>query len=282
MALRTIHKLIHPQPRPMGPLTMHQPLPAAGIDQIDPFLLLHHHGPQNFPGRNSGLPFGPHPHRGFETVTFIYEGDVQHRDSSGFASTIERGGVQWMTAGSGLIHSEGSSPEFREKGGPVELIQLWTNLPAQFKMVAPQYTGLQQKDIPTVALDKGTAAVVSGTWNHTQGPIQPIYEVALANITLEAGGSFTRTIEANQNILFYLLNGSITVNGTAISGRTLVVFENEGEEIQVQASAYARILLGSALPIQEPVVTHGPFVMNTREEIQDALYDYQMGKMGTL
>jgi redox-sensitive bicupin YhaK (pirin superfamily) len=282
--MRTIQTVIHPQGQKMGPLTMHQPLPANGIEQIDPFLLLHHHGPTLFPAHNGGLPFGPHPHRGFETVTFIYKGDVRHRDSSGFSSTIQTGGIQWMTTGSGLVHSESSSEEFKEKGGTVELIQLWTNLPARFKMVEPHYVGLQKNDIPDVLLDGGkvTVAVTSGVWNGVVGPVEPVYDVELANVTLLAGGSFTRRIEASRTILFYLLNGAIVVNGQAISGRTLVIFKDDGDEIDVRATEDSRILLGSAEPINEPVVSYGPFVMNTEQEIRQAVSDYQSGRMGHL
>jgi redox-sensitive bicupin YhaK (pirin superfamily) len=284
MAQRSVKTVIKPQAQKMGPLTMHQPLPANGIDQLDPFLLLHHHGPTVFPAHNSGLPFGPHPHRGFETVTFIYEGDVQHRDSSGFSSTIQRGGIQWMTTGSGLVHSESSSAEFREKGGPVELIQLWTNLPARFKMVKPHYVGLQQEAIPVVTLSgaHGSVAVTSGVWEETTGPVQPVYDVELANVTLLPGGSFTRRIEASRTILFYLLNGSVVANGQEITGRTLVVFDHDGDELEVRATEDSRILLGSAEPINEPVVSYGPFVMNTEQEIRQAVSDYQSGRMGHL
>ncbi|OIN61314.1 nuclease PIN [Arsenicibacter rosenii] len=263
---------------------MHQPLPVAGIQQIDPFLLLHHHGPQVFPANNSGLPFGPHPHRGFETVTFIYEGDVQHRDSSGFSSTISKGGVQWMTTGSGLVHSESSSARFRQQGGPVELIQLWTNLPARLKMVKPNYIGLQQDQIPVVPVGegKGKLAVVSGTWSGITGPVNPVYDVKLANLTLEAGGRYILTIPSERNVLFYQLAGRSLVNGKAVEGRGMPVFANDGDEIVIDAAETSRILLGSALPINEPVVSHGPFVMNTPEEIRQAIYDYQTGKMGVL
>ncbi|WP_229317656.1 pirin family protein [Larkinella sp. C7] len=281
---RTIQTTIQPQAQKMGPLTMHQPLPASGIDQLDPFLLLHHHGPTVFPAHNSGLPFGPHPHRGFETVTFIYEGDVQHRDSSGFSSTIQSGGIQWMTTGSGLVHSESSSAEFREKGGPVELIQLWTNLPARFKMVKPHYVGLQKEAIPVVTLEggNGSVAVTSGVWDEMAGPVQPVYDVELANVSLLPGGSFTRRIEASRTILFYLLNGSVVINGQEITGRTLVVFDHDGDELEVRATEDSRILLGSAEPISEPVVSYGPFVMNTEQEIRQAVSDYQSGRMGYL
>ncbi len=284
MSQRTIQQLIQPRAQRIGPLTMHQPLPAAGLQQIDPFLLLHHHGPQVFPADNSGLPFGPHPHRGFETVTFIYEGDVQHRDSSGFSSTIEKGGVQWMTTGSGLVHSESSSAGFRKQGGPVELIQLWTNLPARLKMVAPNYIGLQQDQIPvfSVAGEKGQLAVVSGNWVGVSGPVNPVYDVALANLTLEAGGQFTWTVPAERSVLFYQMSGRTVVNGKEVNGRGMPVFTGDGDEIIIEAAETSRMLLGSAMPINEPVVAHGPFVMNTQEEIRQAIYDFQTGKMGVL
>lgn len=284
MPQRLIRTLIRPRAQSMGVLTMHQPLPAPGLDALDPFLLLHHHGPQTFPSHNSGLPFGPHPHRGFETVTFIYEGDVRHRDSNGFASTIGRGGVQWMTTGRGLVHSESSSAEFRQRGGPVELIQLWTNLPARSKMIAPHYVGLQEADIPTASLDGGrvTVAVTSGEWEGVQGPVRPVYDVELANVRLQAGGAFTRRIAADRTVLFYLLNGTIVVNGQEVTGRALVVFAPEGDELSVEARTDARILLGSAPPLNEPVASYGPFVMNTQEEIRQAIFDYQNGLMGVL
>lgn len=187
-----------------------------------------------------------------------------------------------MTTGSGLVHAEESSDEFRKTGGPVELIQLWTNLPARYKMVKPHYTGLQEQEIPLVSLDKGSVSVVSGEWDGVKGPIQPLIDLSLANVSLQAGGSFTRTIPAQQNILFYLLHGSIIVNGRDVSNRSLVHFANDGDELTVEATSDARILIGSAEPLNEPVVAHGPFVMNTYEEIQQAITDYQSGKMGVL
>ncbi|MBO9637574.1 MAG: pirin family protein [Siphonobacter aquaeclarae] len=280
MALLPIRRIVRPQGRPLGPLTMYQPLPENGLDQIDPFLLLHHHGPQTFPAHNTGLPFGPHPHRGFETVTFIYEGDVQHRDSNGYESTIRGGGVQWMTAGSGLVHSETSSADFRRDGGPVELIQLWINLPARLKMTPPDYRGLQEDDIPIAAEGGASLAVVSGTWSGVAGPVAS--STQLATLTLAPAGGYTREIPAGKSILFYVLNGSATVNGQAVQGRALVVFGEEGGTIEIRSDSGARILWGIADPIREPVVAHGPFVMNTGDEIRQAIADYQSGKMGFL
>ncbi|HVG40743.1 MAG TPA: pirin family protein, partial [Chitinophagaceae bacterium] len=145
--IKAIHKAVY---EPIGDLVTYRALPANGVamNQLDPFIFLNHHGFQQYPPHNNGLPFGPHPHRGFETVTFILQGDLMHKDSSGGGSIISAGGVQWMTAGKGLIHAEISSEEFKQKGGQLEILQLWINLPAKYKMVAPKYIGLQQKDIP--------------------------------------------------------------------------------------------------------------------------------------
>src|SRR5215210_1051631 len=152
----------------IGELVTYQALPAPGlaVEQVEPFIFLNHHGPQVYPPGNGGLPFGPHPHRGFETVTFILAGDLLHKDSGGYESLIRAGGVQWMTAGRGLIHAEVSSEEFKAEGGPVEMLQLWVNLPARLKMTEPRYTGLQREGIPTVETDGGRVelSVVSGSW----------------------------------------------------------------------------------------------------------------------
>lgn len=143
----------HPAKRDdIGDLTTRRPLPGPGLDQLDPFLFLNHHGPQTYPANNHGLPFGPHPHRGFETVTFILEGSLAHADSARHQSVINAGGVQWMTAGSGIVHAEISPPEFLRDGGPLEILQLWVNLPARLKMSEPRYVGLQQESIPSIAL----------------------------------------------------------------------------------------------------------------------------------
>src|SRR3954468_10505557 len=158
---------------PIADLVTYRAMPTRmmPMNELDPFIFLNHHGLQQYPPNNNGLPFGPHPHRGFETVTFIIHGDLTHKDSSGASSTIKAGGVQWMTAGSGLIHAEISSEEFKSNGGPLEILQLWINLPAKYKLTEPKYIGLQKEQIPTLSWDNGkvTAALVSGTWNETKG-----------------------------------------------------------------------------------------------------------------
>jgi quercetin 2,3-dioxygenase len=255
-------------------------MPTASINNIDPFLFLNHHGPQNYPSPNRGLPFGPHPHRGFETVTFIVEGDISHSDTGGHESVIEAGGVQWMTAGSGLVHMETSSAAFKKRGGPMECLQLWVNLPARLKMTAPRYTGLQRQHIPEIAGDGTTIRAISGDWGEAKPAMEPLYDIAIAEVWFDAGAKKTFSIAAGRNIFFYVARGNVEVNGQAAHQFQLVEFELEGSEIAVTAHSAALILLGHAVPFHEPIVAHGPFVMNTREEIVAAVEDYQQGKFG--
>jgi quercetin 2,3-dioxygenase len=184
--MRTIKALHKAQYEPIADLVTYRAMPTHSLmmNVLDPFLFLNHHGWQEYPPNNSGLPFGPHPHRGFETVTFIIEGDLVHKDNETGGSQIKAGGVQWMTAGKGLVHAEVSSDEFKEHGGPLEILQLWVNLPAKYKMTDPQYTGLQKEDIPNLKLDSGKVRVnaVSGNWNGTRGPIKPLTDIELATV----------------------------------------------------------------------------------------------------
>lgn len=273
------HKAVH---APMGDLVTYRALPTNSVEYIDPFLFLNHHGPQVYKPNNYGLPFGPHPHRGFETLTFILDGDIMHQDTGGGKDVIEAGGIQWMTAGSGLIHAELSSEKFKKEGGPLEILQLWFNLPAKHKMAKPNYIGLQKEAIPVVKEDNGKVKinVISGNWRETNGPIPSISDIHMASIELKAGGRFTITIAADRNIFFYVVRGAITVNNEKVEKLHLVEFANEGEELTVEALEDSYLLLGHAKPFNEPVVSHGPFVMNTEEEIQQAFRDYQLGKMG--
>jgi redox-sensitive bicupin YhaK (pirin superfamily) len=253
------------------------------MNAIDPFIFLNHHGWQEYPPRNAGLPFGPHPHRGFETVTFIIEGDLTHKDSNGANSVIKAGGVQWMTAGSGLIHAEVSSDEFKARGGPLEILQLWVNLPAKYKMIDPKYTGLQENAIPKTILDGGKAVLhaVSGEWNGVTGAVQPLADIALARINFLEGGKAWLPIPAEKDIFFYMVKGEVSVNGQDVAMHHLVQFHHDGEGLDITANTDALILLGHAQPFNEPFVAHGPFVMNTRDEIMEAYDDYHKGKFGS-
>jgi redox-sensitive bicupin YhaK (pirin superfamily) len=279
MSAKTV-KAQHPARRDdIGDLTTRRPVPAPGLEQVDPFLLLNHHGPQTYGPNNQGLPFGPHPHRGFETVTFILAGELAHQDSAGHESVIRAGGVQWMTAGSGLVHAEVSPQAFRETGGPLELLQLWVNLPARLKMSPPRYVGLQADEIPAITADKGQATIrlIAGTWSGRSGPIPSLTGVFMSTIELKAGGRAGFGSLAGRNVLLYVVSGEVKVNGIAVAAWTLAELDVEGDMVEIVAEDDAVVLFGHAEPIGEPVVAHGPFVMNTREEIVDAIRDYNAG-----
>ena len=272
----------HPAHRDdIGDLVTRRPVPGPGIEQIDPFLFLNHHGPQTYPPNNRGLPFGPHPHRGFETVTFILEGELAHNDSGGGESIIRAGGVQWMTAGSGLIHAELSPESFKRAGGPMEILQLWVNLPGRLKMTAPNYVGLQAADLPTFRTDAGvTVEHVSGSWLGLEAPIQSLIDIHLAVLRMESGGRIEVPIARGRNVFLYGVAGSVSVGGTAVAPWRLVELNDDGDTVEISAEGAAIVLLGHARPIGEPVFSHGPFVMNTREEIVQAIHDYQAGRFG--
>jgi quercetin 2,3-dioxygenase len=300
--MRTIRKQYRAIRDDIGELHTWRPLPNDEIQQIDPFLFLNHHGPQVYPPRNHGLPFGPHPHRGFETVTFIVDGSVMHRDTGGHESVIESGGVQWMTAGRGLEHEEVSPPEFLERGGPLEILQLWINLPSRLKFTEPRYTGLQRDQIASFANGGVTVNLISGEWNGHRGPIDSLTDVHMMTVGLTAGSRIVLPAPRGRNVFFYIVRGELTIapgsagvppvvdtapaaKGTAgkmpaLPAFHLVDWNDDGDEIDVEAVDDAFILFGHAMPFGEPVVAHGPFVMNTREEIVQAIRDYQAGKFG--
>jgi redox-sensitive bicupin YhaK (pirin superfamily) len=280
--MRTIKKIDEAVSAPVGDLITFRALPTHSIDHIDPFIFLNHHGYQVYPKNNYGLPFGPHPHRGFETVTFIVHGDLTHKDSGGSESVIKAGGVQWMTAGRGLIHSEVSSEEFKKNGGELEILQLWVNLPAKLKMTEPKYIGLQKKNIPEVELDNGKVIIhaVSGNWEGTKSAFNPLVDIQLATIDFKKDGVYRTSINAERNIFFYVIKGKVKVNGSEAKMHQLVEFNNDGNEIENEALEESIVLLGHALPFNEPIVAQGSFVMNSSEEILQAYHDYRIGKFG--
>lgn len=278
--MRTIKRIYKAEYKPIANLITYSPMPSRHLEMIDPFIFLNHHGPQNYGPDNKGLPFGPHPHRGMETVTIIMDGDISHKDSSGNDSVIESGGVQWMTAGKGLVHSEVSSENFMKKGGPLEILQLWVNLPARLKMTPPKYKGLQKDDIPTTSLDQGKvrAQVISGKLNETEGAFETLTEINLLTLHFEKGGVFKMNIPKEHNILCYVIKGEIKIFGDVIEELHLVEFNNDDQQVYVEAREESILLFGHAEPFNEPVVFGGPFVMNTEEEIQQAYQDYKAGK----
>lgn len=280
--MRTIKKVHKAEYRPIADLITYSPMPTHSLRMIDPFLFLNHHGPQKYLPNNNGLPFGPHPHRGMETVTFILEGDIAHKDSGGNKSVIESGGVQWMTAGSGLIHSEVSSEKFKKEGGPLEILQLWVNLPAELKMTEPKYKGLKKQEIPQTVLGDGkvTAQVISGKLQNEKGAFETLTEIHLSTLFFRPEGVFETSVPVDHNILCYIIKGEIKINGEVIPALHLVEFNNDQEKLRLEALSESIVLFGHARPFNEPVVARGPFVMNSMEEIDQAYKDYEQGKMG--
>ncbi|PRY64811.1 hypothetical protein B0H98_104115 [Vreelandella songnenensis] len=274
----------HPARRDdIGDLVTRRPLPGPKLDQLDPFLFLNHHGPQVYPANNQGLPFGPHPHRGFETVTFILEGSLAHADSADHQSVIHEGGVQWMTAGSGIVHAEISPPEFLRDGGPLEILQLWVNLPSRLKMSAPRYVGLQKNDIPAIALSEGGELnLIAGQWEGQSGPVEALTGVFMSTLKLPAGAREQLPVAPGRQVFLYVVSGDVKVGGEPVKAHHLIEVDRDGEHLVIEASSDARLVFGHGDAINEPVYSHGPFVMTTREEIVQAVEDYQAGKFGGL
>ncbi|SER53054.1 hypothetical protein SAMN04487958_101462 [Vreelandella subterranea] len=274
----------HPARRDdIGDLVTRRPLPGPQLEQLDPFLFLNHHGPQTYPANNGGLPFGPHPHRGFETVTFILEGSLAHADSTQHQSVIHAGGVQWMTAGSGIVHAEISPEAFLRDGGPLEILQLWVNLPARLKMSKPHYVGLQHDDIPSLALPGGGELnLIAGQWDEQAGPVESLTGVFMSTLKLPAGTRETLPVESGRQVFLYVVDGDLEVGGEPVQPHHLIEVDRAGDSLVIEASSDARLLFGHGDVIDEPVYSHGPFVMNTREEIVQAVEDYQNGKFGGL
>jgi quercetin 2,3-dioxygenase len=280
--MRTIKAIHLAHFAPIADLITYSPLPSETVQQIDPFLFLNHHGYQEYAPKNNGLPFGPHPHRGMETVTFIIEGDIMHKDSEGHQSVIGRGGVQWMTAGRGLIHAEVSSDEFKKNGGKLEILQLWLNLPAKHKMMEPFYSGLQANEIPRWNSEdkKASLQVISGEWMGVKGAFKSVAQVSIATLQIQSGAGLFIDIPKDHNIFFYITRGKVAVGGKTIDYRNLVEFNHDGEHLEIKAEENAIVILGHAMPLNEPVVAQGPFVMNTQAEILQAYSDYRSGKFG--
>jgi quercetin 2,3-dioxygenase len=274
---------VHPSYRDdIADLMTRRPVPGPNVGQIDPFLFLNHHGPQTYPPNNRGLPFGPHPHRGFETVTFILAGELMHKDSGGHESVIRAGGVQWMTAGSGLVHAELSPDAFKHSGGPLEILQLWVNLPGRLKMTAPRYQGVQGDEIPAIEAADGKSKVhlIAGKWSGVTGPVESITGNFMTTIEAEAGGRLDFADLEGRSVFLYVVSGSVRVNGRGVTQHHLVELSVAGAALTFEAMSDARMLFGHGAPINEPVIAHGPFVMNTVEEIRQAIADYQAGKFG--
>ena len=285
--LKTIeHKLGSPLVN-MGPIRLRQPIPNKDIDQIDPFLLLHHYGPYAISAFNNPFDLGPHPHRGFEPITLLFKGEQLHRDSLGNEMLVKAGDVQWTTAGRGIIHAEGPTKEFVEKGGDLEGIQLWLNLPAKDKMIPPAYQHLKNEDIPVVFnKDKSIKLkIVAGEQENHKGLIKTQTSVNVFTITTENKGVMEVDLPNEHESLVYLLDGEILINNEALlkkGAMQMVTFQKDGDTILLEAKKESTLLVLSGAPINEKVSQYGPYVMNTQTEIMEAMRDFQQGKMGYL
>lgn len=271
----------------MGPIRLRQPIPTEGIEQVDPFLLLHHYGPYAISEFNNPFDLGPHPHRGFEPITLLFKGEQLHRDSLGNEMIVKAGDVQWTTAGRGIIHAEGPTKEFVEKGGDLEGIQLWLNLPAKDKMMPAAYQHVKSEDIPVLKNEEDTfqVKVIAGEQQGKKGLIKTQTPVNVFTISAEEKGEMHIEIPNNHNALVYLLDGEVIVNNEVNlkkGGTQMVTFGRDGELMHLKASASSTLLVLSGAPIEEKVTSWGPYVMNTQTEILEALRDYQQGKMGFL
>lgn len=279
--MEKIKSIIDAAPAHMPGLKTWRALPQRRMDELDPFLFLNHHGPEHFEPNNNGLPFGPHPHRGFETLTFIVKGELVHKDSEGFSSRITTGGVQWMTAGAGIIHSETSSEQFLKEGGEIEVLQLWINLPAAKKNSPAHYQGIKESQIPHIELKQGVMLdLICGTWAEQSGPVESPYPQFMSTLRMETNTEIDLDLAANEQTLFYLVSGEIELEGQVIGKRQLVQLDPSAERLNIKAQSDTYIIYGHAKPLNEPIAAQGPFVMNTQAEIQQAFMDYQAGKMG--
>jgi quercetin 2,3-dioxygenase len=253
--------------------------------EISPFLLLDYAGPENFPPSEQRRGVGGHPHRGFETVTIVYSGEVEHRDSSGGGGIVRPGDVQWMTAASGLVHEEFHGSEYAKRGGPFEMIQLWVNLSARDKKTPPGYQNITNAQIPQVDLSfgAGTVRVIAGNYQGTEGPAHTFSPMNVWDVRLTAGKSMEFRVPAGWTTALFVLKGRVRLESGEIAGAAeLAVFGREDETFAIEALEGTTLLFLNGQPIEEPIVGQGPFVMNTAEEIGQAMDDYRNGRMGRL
>lgn len=256
----------------------------TGGNRFDPFLLLDYAGPHEFAPGTSKRGVGEHPHRGFETVTIVYQGELEHRDSSGSQGTIGPGDVQWMTAASGVVHEEFHSERFTREGGTLEMVQLWVNLPAREKMSPPRYQGLFDADIPrgTLVDNAGTIRVIAGDFQGAVGPATTVTPINVWDVQLVGSQDVELNLPEGHTALIVVQSGTVRINETAVQAVGLAELERIGTHVLIGAEAPSRLLVLTGEPIGEPVSGQGPFVMNSQEEIRQAIEDYRSGRMGQL
>jgi quercetin 2,3-dioxygenase len=261
-------------------------IPGAGIDQqrISPFLLLDFNAEIDFPASEHLRGVGVHPHKGFETVTIAYKGSVAHHDSAGNSGTIHPGDVQWMTAGAGILHKEYHDREYASTGGPFEMVQLWVNLAKKDKSVPAHYQSITKDQMGKLDLPdgKGVVNVIAGNYNGTTGPAHTYTPVNVIDLKLKKGAATTSSFPAAYNTALLVVNGSVTVNNEPAAEHSFVLFAREGEEITIRATEDSVLLLLSGEPINEPIASYGPFVMNAQSEIVESIREFHAGKYGVL
>lgn len=251
--------------------------------EISPFLLMDYAKPYQFSPTSQKRGVGEHPHRGFETVTVVYDGEVEHRDSAGGGGLIKKGDVQWMTAASGLVHEEFHSKDFAKNGGDFQMLQLWVNLPKKFKMVKPRYQALKSETIPVVNLEgTGRLRVIAGNFEGTSGPAQTYSPINLWDLKLNQGQDVKLNVPEDHTSILFVLSGSIELEGENANESEMVLLENKGDQIHFKVTKDSQVLFLGGEIINEPIVGYGPFVMNSMDEIRQAFLDYQTGKMGQL
>lgn len=253
-------------------------------DHVSPFLLLDYAGPKAFEPTQRPRGVGEHPHRGFETVTIVYDGEVAHRDSTGAGGTIGPGDVQWMTAASGILHEEFHSPEFTSKGGTLEMVQLWVNLPAADKMSAPKYQDILDQDIPSVPLadDAGTVRVIAGEFGGRCGPAETFTPIDVWDVRMKQGHQANFSFVEGHTLMVVVLRGNVTINGEALHESQFALLDRDDEDVSIDAINDTTLLVLSGEPIDEPIVGQGPFVMNTSAEIRQAMSDFSSGRFGRI
>ena len=284
---KTIEKVVTSPIVNMGPIRLRQPLPTQGLENVDPFILLHHYGPYAISEFNNPFDLGPHPHRGFEPITLLFNGEQFHRDSLGNEMTVKAGGVQWTTAGRGIIHAEAPTKEFVKRGGDLEGIQLWLNLPAKYKMMTPNYQHLEDEQIPKLFSEdkKVQLNIVAGHQKEVLGNITTQTEVNVFTAIAQEKGKIEIDIPKHHKSLIYLLEGEIVVNAKQVlkkGNHQMVTFNTDGDLIEFEATEKSTLLILSGAPINEKVTQYGPYVMNTQTEILEAMRDFKQGKMGYL
>lgn len=289
MATKKIEKIVSPKPAHFvgDGFRVHNFIPGVqGMDmkRMDPFIMLDYNSKFHFNGTDQPRGVGVHPHRGFETVTIAYKGKVQHHDSAGGGGIIGEGDVQWMTAAKGVLHKEYHEKEWAKEGGIFQMVQLWVNLPSVYKMSCPKYQAIKNSDMTKVDLgENGHIEVIAGEYQNQKGPAFTFSPVHMMNAKLKNGGKAIFSFPENFNSAALVIEGSILINGEEKAPLNhLVLFQNEGEDFTIEAAEDSVVLIISGMPLNEPIFPHGPFVMNSREEIMQAFEDFNLGRFGYL